>query len=208
MKKIVLALLLVSSIAKAEINIGLSIDWMCAKADVIVKAVITDVRVYRSARPLECGANVLQVIKGKSSPEGINFNADNFPNLNYHVEGDTMILFLKIDTSAVGGFSLCTHELVVGNDPYMYSAIDVNHNSQVVLTADFQALTSGADILAYVKKAVPLYPPGKYLASNVDIPADTGAYKHLWSGSACWLIIPKPVYNVDEKPFRLKPEKE
>lgn len=200
---LLVAMLLFNLVTKAEINYGLSIDWMCAKADVIVKVVITDVLVYRNARPYECGANLLEVIKGKVSTEGLNFNADNFPNSNYHLENDTVLLFLRVDTSSIGGFSLDNHGLVVGNDPYMYSAIDVNHNTQMVLTANFKALTSGAEILEYIKKVVRLYPASnQYVAVNIYIPADTEAYKYLWAGSACWLIVPKIKIDSDPRPER------
>jgi hypothetical protein len=60
-----------------------------------------------------------------------------------------------------------------------------------VLTQDFQVLTDPDAIVKRVEKALSAASKdGSVKPHTVDVPADTAAFKKLWSGSAVWLVVP------------------
>lgn len=195
MKPLILAIFFLSLLgppARGELVVAESLDWL-----VVANPDLAVARVVRVESPGENGAQVTAHFRRSRTLRG-----------NPPLEAACTMLVSK---SARPGEPQVRPEpgeeyLLVLRGKEIHQAINLTHPVQtgpgVALTTDFKVLSSGADILQAVAARLEKLPTRPPEAQDVNystpergfrrlpVPPNTPAYRVLYSGSGCFLVVP------------------
>ena len=194
------ALALHAGIARAEIMVVDSLEWLAADAPLIVQAKVADFAESRGLQQVVYRdltlANV-KILKGDVKPENIALRlrvlGDDPLGQSWKTSGDTFIFFLEpgkndLD-SDMGG-----HSVLRG------SALDLDHPARV-FTAAMKEATDRDEILKIIaaykdtkKDAPPVGTPNIFKPQRgyvrMEIPFDAPIHRQVFAGSACYINVP------------------
>ncbi|MBI5219476.1 MAG: hypothetical protein HY958_11150 [Bacteroidia bacterium] len=198
-------------VSKAEINVGYSIEWLCAKADVIVKGNITSVDMKDDN--VVCSFDISDRYKGGLTQMSTEFTLVSGKNYDgnlkkYIMNGKELIVFLvkpgkdqkNVKTEYIS---------MVEEGPGLFFIIDLSSpGNRLISASDFKVIKDELSIISKCKNIIGKF--NDYIANHkryepqrnyLAIPLDTEAYKLLYSGSKCYLYVPDFLYKESKNKF-------
>ncbi len=195
----------------AEINIAPSIEWLCVDADIIfhckiieIKKIEIDDRIYE-----ECTVIVDEELKrvyneedekaGENEEDGKEkfkfiYRGYYWDSLDKFYEKD-LLIFLKKDEEA-DSTKFLYGKYVLSLDEY-YSFVDLSHLKDRMISGTFKVLENKEKLLNLCREIIK--ETKDFIKANADYEIksmyletawDTMAFKVLYSGSSCYLIVP------------------
>ncbi len=201
-----LLLLSCASALRAEINIGLSAEWLTHDSSLVALATAIDVQV--NERKTECRYRLDDVIKGPQSVGdtvtifALSRTKANALSLDKSLKaGNQMLVFAKvaerIDKEIDGKYFL--------DQQLCRSAFFSTTPVEDLYSPDFHPIVKFDDLLrrtrAQVTKEFELKQQGwkgEIRRQSVEVPSDSEAWKYLYLGSACYLYVPEYI-TLDQK---------
>lgn len=184
-----------SSVAKAEINFAVSLDWLTVDADCIVKGRIISVKQsVTTPKNRTIKLVIIKKLKGGFGNVQDTIEVQNYPGYweEDKYKNKVVLIFLKIAHEndkdvpylLLGGGGLSNENALIDIENYGKG-----------FTGDFRVLTSEQAIVDYIddviKKTKGLK-KGNYI--YIKAPYDSEAFKHLYAGSACYIAVPDNLY--------------
>lgn len=204
--------------ARAEINIGESLEWMTVDSPLIVRGVVADVK-DSSPKELEQPQWFLQevtikiheVLKGDYSKEMVSFKRLHTGLSDAHawLKSNSEMLFFLVEGKGISyGFDFTGSWRMRGD--YPTHPIKLTSEEAQIVLSDMRVIKDPQDILQRIRDRVkiisgpnfqPYRVPNPELVSSgfftvpngaviLEVPAESEAWKVLWSGSACYLVVP------------------
>ena len=196
---------------KAEINVGASLEWLCASADIVATGKITAVSGFKGQDGITgCVFSVTQILKGNAAGE-----------LCFYVpwfSADSLKKLKKDDAEVIVFLNRSQNNYASGNKVFDYIVME-SYNSVPALARlekpqktfisaqDFKLLTKGDQILERSRKAITRLQ--EYVTTEqkvvkrhyLDIPYNTDAWELLYSGSSCFLYVPAFMFPESNEDF-------
>ena len=197
--------------ARAEVNVGDSVEWLStAAARVVVGKVVS----LRAAVPGAEGKNrgltlltvqVAETIRGAPAAERLCVGVRDVavPEYEQHRRDGTELLFFLGTSIQATSFEgrVCNHWPLRGGDARPYVVPLARPGTRMLAAGTFKVLKQRAEILALSRDTVrrltaaarnpKAKPPRRFL---VEVPPDSEVYKVLYSGSACYLHVPDVLF--------------
>lgn len=201
MKKTGLLLLFVFSVFSgySEINIGNSIEWLCADAGLIATGKLKSYTKASTGNNLWlCTFETNDILKGTSaSPVDFIINYIAEDSLKKYVSEQTsMLIFLKENEKPYKSNKIKTAWYMMETYNSIPAFINLVTPPQALITAfTFTTLTNRDLILSVcrltLKKIAEYEIQGKTVFMNyLELPFQTEAFNLLYSGSSCYLTVP------------------
>jgi hypothetical protein len=208
----VVVMLFVPSVAFALINTGESVEWMTVDSELIVRGKVFNV--VKSPAPdndyvfENITVKVSEVIKGEYKETTITFQWRTYkwndPPTSKTWSKDTLFFLIKKASEKESGKSAELWSLRCN----WHGVIDLERPDTSAINADFEVLKKSEDILKCIKERLKVLKsqPQECRHTRFDmdvsvfarqdgfirleVPRRTEAYRALYSGSACYLIVP------------------
>jgi hypothetical protein len=202
MKKVLLSsflLLLFFTYSHAEINIGNSIEWLCADAGIIASGKLKSYTKASTGNNLWlCTFETIDILKGTSaSPVDFTINYIAEDSLKKYVSEQTpLFVFLKESEKPYKSKKIETSWYIMETCNSVPAFINLNTPQQTLVTAYTFSILSYSDLIVSVcrlclKKIAEYEVQGKTVFLNyLEIPFKTPAFSLLYSGSSCYLTVP------------------
>ncbi|HNW70344.1 MAG TPA: hypothetical protein PKI01_08075 [Bacteroidales bacterium] len=201
MKKTGLLLLFIFTIFSgySEINIGNSIEWLCADAGLIATGKLKSYTKVNSDNNLWlCTFETEHLLKGPSlSPVIFTINNTTEDSLKKYVLQQTnLLVFLKESKKQIKNKNIETPWFVLESCNSMPAFVNLGSPQQVLATAfTFSVLSDSKLILSIcrscLQKIAEYEIQGKTVFMNyLETPFQTEAFNLLYSGSKCYLAVP------------------
>lgn len=201
MKKTGLLLLFVFSLfsASAEINIGNSIEWLCADAGLIATGRLKSYAKAEAGNNLwTCTIETMEILKGTTeSPLEFTINNIAEDSLKKYVsEQTTLLIFLKESEKPFKNKKVKTSWYIMETINSVPALINLLKPQEGLITAQTFSVLNYRDLIISVcrlclKKIAEYEIQGETVFMNyLEIPFKTPAYSLLYSGSACYLTVP------------------
>ncbi|MEI6122449.1 MAG: hypothetical protein WCQ95_02355 [Bacteroidota bacterium] len=189
--------------SKAEINVGNSVEWLCADADIIAVGTLKSYTKCSTGNNLFlCTFQSTQILFGTSGNSlifTINYIATD--SLNKYVSQKTpMLVFLQQNESIYKSKKQETWWFAMEAYNSKPALVNLQSPSQLLISASgFSVLTSPQLIISYcqitLQKIAEYQVMGKSVFPNyLNIPFQTPAFNLLYSGSSCYLLVPDFMY--------------
>ncbi len=193
------ALLLVPSIAQAEINGGESIDWIVADSDLIVRGTLTKVETKRGDGQVvweTATVKVNETLKGEQVTHATfivrHLGTEDVASARKERKVELLFFLVGSERYVDDDRGYGVTELALRNRWGRHSYFRLDDNPATgVFTTDFKVLKKRDDILIAVRNAVTaqaMYDKPKEF--TVDVPFSTEAFQSLWAGSSVYLVVP------------------
>ena len=189
-----------------EINIAKSIEWLCAESEIIVTAEITSMiptKGKRNTPLLSTTIEVEETIKGTDVDKTLYISIpDHYQHFSKRYQkGATYLFFLNTSIEAYGfeGHSYHTWPLMDDAlDPYAINLEDIGTRMLGGYTKT--RINDRDKLIRYCKRAIEELskcenPEQVFL----DLPWESEAFKTLYQGSACYLIVPDCLFPEAKK---------
>jgi len=201
MKKIVFlfACLFIIFEVKAEINIGNSIEWLCADAGLIATGKMKSYSKATSGNNLWiCTFETQEIFKGTTvSPVSFTLNNINEDSLKKYVSEQTLLLvFLKENEKPYKKMKTETLWYAMETCNSVPAMINLFSPQQLLISAYSYSVLQTLEMIVSVcrmnlKKVAEYEVQGHTVFMNyLLIPYQTPAYSILYSGSSCYLAVP------------------
>lgn len=201
MKKIGLLLLFVFSVfpGYSEINIGNSVEWLCADAGLIATGKLKSYAKASSGNNLWiCTFETLEIYKG-STQSPVDFTINYIPEdslKKYVSDQTTLLVFLKESEKSYKSKKTQTSWFVMETCNSAPAMVNLLAPQQVLVSAYGFTVLSYRELIISVcrlclKRIAEYEVQGKTVFMNyLEIPFQTPAYSLLYSGSKCYLTVP------------------
>lgn len=201
MRKTGLLLLFMFSIFSgfSEINVGNSIEWLCADAGLIATGHLKSYTKATTGNNLwMCTFETNEILKGTTeSPVDFTINNIAEDSLKKYVsEQTTMLIFLKENEKSYKSKKIKTAWYIMETYNSIPAFVNLNTPQQALITAyTFMVLTYRDLIISVcrlnLQKIAEYEIQGKTVFMNyLEIPYQTAAYNLLYSRSTCYLTVP------------------
>jgi len=200
----------------AEIHIADSLEWMTIDSTLIVQGVVVDV--VRTPHPAETSpelaiedvtVRITDVLKGDYSEDNVNIRRLSYSKthstaLSWKEANANYLFFLKKGEGELHGVDLNGYWTPRSDFPY--GPIDLSNPSSsalYIVSASMEAPKDGDRILQIVRDTIDNKNGIAFLSSEivdgwevpdgamvVNVPEDSEAFKTLWSGSSCYMVVP------------------
>ncbi len=201
MKKTGLFVLFLFSLfsARSEINIGNSVEWLCADAGLIATGKLKSYTKAEGGNNLwTCTIQTMEILKGTTeSPLDFTINNITEDSLKKYVsEQSTLLIFLKESEKPFKNKKLKTSWYIMETVNSAPALINIFNPQEALITAYTFSVLNNRELIISVcrlclKKIAEYEIQGKTVFMNyLEIPYQTPAYGLLYSGSACYLTVP------------------
>jgi hypothetical protein len=196
--------------ARAEINIGASLEWLTCSSEVVVLGRIEKVTATRGPGDVtyhDCQVKVSEVLSGKLKANAKDATKETlvfcYRTLGrdedvkaWSASKEPLLLFLS-PSKDHGNEKRLDGKLVPTNFQTPFSVIDLGNPPQDVFDLKFNVLTDAKKIVDTVRHAAKLQaefsaknPTAKLKSKNLEVPLESPAGKVLYAGSSCFLRAP------------------
>ncbi len=171
--------------ARAEINIADSIEWMTARADVVVRGTIVDAGYIGEPGTIgrtEVTVSVRETLKGRRQRTvRLNLRSPSHQALADWQARKTELLVFLVAANSV------PEELDPPIGPWVLADPIAELGSERFYDMRFDVLSKRAEVLATIRAAAHSTATRSH---RIDVPYDAPAFAALYGGSAVWLTVP------------------
>jgi len=196
MKKIILALafcLAISSVARAEIMVASSVEWLSCESEVIVVGKITDITTTKGVHSViyeDCTVHIHEVLKGDSKAKDLVFCLRTLsakPSAKAFMNSKDGILLFLSKSRDHGPERHLDNKYVPSSMRSPLSILDLSDIPNHVYSKDMRILTDKKRILNLVRTW-----SDSTISHSLwsEAPFGSPIYKQLYAGSACYLVVP------------------
>ncbi len=214
---IALIILEINSSACAEIHVGKSLEWMTVEAPVIIRGVVVDVKTSSGLVPQqplwstqEVMVQIQEVLKGDINQPTLTWLWDNvgFESAElWKTDQQERLFFLKRGSKDYYGTDFSQKWVLY--DGYPYVPVNIETFDRPPVLANMTTPKMADVILSAVKARLSSLNAADHVLPQVShpeialgfgrtpngavtlrVPEDSEAYRVLWSGSSCFLIVP------------------
>lgn len=206
MNRIILAVafcLAISSVARAELMVASSVEWLSCNSEVVVVGKIKQITTTKGVYSViyeDCVVEVSEVLKGDVKGKQITFclrSVSESPTAKAFMNSkDGVLLFLSKSTGH-GSEAHLDNKLVPSSGRCPLSIVDLSNPPKHMFNMKFDVLSQKEHILgdcrgalAALKKHQTDNPEKEVKRHYLKVPFGTEAYKLLNSGSSCYLYVP------------------
>ncbi|HOY31965.1 MAG TPA: hypothetical protein PKW80_08815 [Bacteroidales bacterium] len=204
-----LLFLLFFLIAHSEINIGNSVEWLCADAGLIAKGrLISHQKATDGTNLFTCTFETVEILKG-SSVSPVNFTIKNIDedSLNKYISEQTsLLIFMKENEKPFKSKKIRNTWHILETYNSIPALINLVTPQQALITAHtFSVLNDRALIIATCRLWLQKIAAYEILEKTVfmnylEIPFQSPAFNFLSTGSKCFLTVPDFMFpNSKEK---------
>jgi len=202
MKKIFVLLCIFSLslfMAKAEINVGNSVEWLCADAGFIATGTITSyVKCTTANNSWICTFQIFATLKG-TTENPVYFSLNYLPEdslKKYQSEKTPILVFLKENEKPFKFNKITANWFAMEAYNGIPALINLKTPPDILISAQgFFALQSGETILSYCTMTITKIAeyeakPKDVFQNYIEVPYQSTAFKLLYQGSSCFLTVP------------------
>jgi hypothetical protein len=201
MKKIsVLLLFLCLSFfnSQAEINIGNSVEWLCADAGMIATGIVSSyTRCTTTGNIWVCTFATVEILRGSTeSPVYFTINLTEDSLKKYVSQKTPLLVFLKENEKPFKCKNIKASWYAMESYNSIPVLINLNSTPKILISGQgFIPLTGRETILSYTRSILMKLAGYEILGKTVfmnylEIPVTTSVFNLLYQGSACYLTVP------------------
>ncbi len=196
MKKVILAVafcLTISSVARAETMAASSVEWLSCKSEVIVVGKIKDITITKGVHSViyeDCTVQIHEVLKGDSKAKDLVFclrTHSSKPTAKDFMNSKDGILFFLSKSKDHGSERHLDNKYVPSSMRLPLSILDLSDIPDEVYSKEMRILTDKKMILNLVRTW-----SDSTISHSLrsEVPFGSPIFKHLYAGSACYLVVP------------------
>jgi hypothetical protein len=187
------------SFTKAEINVGCSLEWLCADAGMIATGILqSHVKCTTGNNTYVCTFITGDILRG-STANPVTFIISNFSDdslTKYETQKTPLLIFLKEFEKNIKCQKSATSWQVMGSYNSIPAMVNLSTPQQVLLSAQgFLVLGNRETIISYCRIVLKTLAEYEIMGHTVfmnylSVPIHSAVFTLLYQGSSCFLSVP------------------